>query len=81
MVKCEWCGKNFSAEKGHKRGPIWNTRYYCCKRCAIEGENNLTDEEKAEDNLSFKQRVGRFFKKLFLIAIVLLVIYIIANVL
>ena len=47
----------------------------------MEGENNLTDDDLAEDNLSFAQRTGRFVKKAIISIIIILTIFIIIGLL
>ena len=91
MANCEWCGKYFPDGKGYTGGPRWNRRYYCSKKCALEGENNLTSADEAEDNLSFAQRVGRFMsfaqrvgrfiKNLIITVVIILAILIIIGIL
>ena len=91
MANCEWCGRYFPDGKGYTGGPQWNRRYYCSKKCALEGENNLTsaDEaednltsaDEAEDNLSFAQRAGRFIKNLIITVTIILAIFIIIGIL
>lgn len=81
MANCEWCGKYFPDGKGYTGGPRWNRRYYCSKKCALEGENNLTSADEAEDNLSFTQRVGRFIKNLIITVIIIVAIIIILGLL
>ena len=58
-----------------------NRRYYCSKKCALEGENNLTSADEAEDNLSFAQRLGRFIKNLIITVVIILAILIIIGIL
>jgi len=81
MAYCEWCGRYFPDGEGYRGGPRWNRRYYCSKKCGMEGENNLTNADETEDNLSFAQRVGRFVKKLFITTIIIIVILIIIGLL
>ena len=81
MANCEWCGRRFPDGEGYRGGPRWNRRYYCSKKCALEGENNLTSTEEAEDNLSFAQRVGRFIKNLIITVIIIVAIIIILGLL
>lgn len=81
MANCEWCGRRFPDGEGYKGGPRWNRRYYCSKKCALEGENNLTSADEAEDNLSFAQRVGRFIKHLIITVIIIVAIIIIIGLL
>lgn len=81
MANCEWCGRYFPDGEGYRGGPRWNRRYYCSKKCAFEGENNLTSADEAEDNLSFAQRVGRFIKNLIITAIIIVAIIIIIGLL
>lgn len=81
MANCEWCGKYFPDGKGYTCGPRWNRRYYCSKKCALEGENNLTSADEAEDHLSFAQRVGRFIKNLIIMVVIILAILIIIGIL
>ena len=81
MANCEWCGKYFPDGKGYIGGPRRNRRYYCSKKCALEGENNLTSADEAEDNLSFAQRVGRFIKNLIITVVIILAILIIIGIL
>ena len=81
MANCEWCGRHFPDGEGYKGGPRWNRRYYCSKKCALEGENNLTSADEAEDNLNFAQRVGRFIKHLIIAVIIIVAIIIIIGLL
>ena len=81
MANCDWCGKYFRDGNGYTSGPRWNKRYYCSKKCALEGENSLTDDDLAEDNLSFAQRTGRFVKKAIISIIIILTIFIIIGLL
>ena len=81
MANCEWCGRHFPDGEGYKGGPRWNSRYYCSKKCALEGENNLTSADETEDNLNFAQRVGRFIKYLIITVIVIVAIIIIIGLL
>ena len=81
MANCEWCGKYYPNGKGYRGGPRWNRRYYCSKKCALEGENNLTGTDEAEDNLSFGQRAGRFVVKMIITVIVIVAILIIIGLL
>lgn len=79
MAYCEWCGKYFPDSKGYTGGPRWNRRYYCSKKCALEGENNLSTSDEAEDNMNFFQRLWRFIKGVLLVvAIIIGIIIIIA---
>ena len=79
MAHCKWCGKNIPEGEGDTRGPRWNRRYYCSMNCAMKGENNLTDKEKAEDNISFGRRMWRFFRKLIIIAVIIMIIILIMR--
>ena len=81
MANCEWCGRYFPDGKGYRGGPRWNRRYYCSKKCALEGENNLTSADEAEDNLSFVQRLVRFIMNLILAVIIIAAIIIIIGLL
>ena len=81
MANCEWCGKHFPDGEGYRGGPRWNRRYYCSKKCALEGENNLTSADEAEDNLSFVQRLVRFIMNLILAVIIIAAIIIIIGLL
>ena len=81
MANCEWCGRYFPDGEGYRGGPRWNRRYYCSKKCALEGENNLTSADEAEDSLSFAQRVGRFIKNLIITVIIIVAIIIIIGLL
>ena len=81
MANCEWCGKCFPDGKGYMGGPRWNKRHYSSKKCAMEGENNLTSADEAEDNLSFVQRTGRFIKNLVITVIIIVAIIIIIGLL
>jgi hypothetical protein len=47
----------------------------------LEGENNLTSADEAEDNLSFAQRVGRFIKNVIITVIIIVAIIIIIGLL
>jgi len=81
MANCEWCGKYFPNGKEYTGGPRWNKRHYCSKKCAMEGENNLTSADEAEDNLNFVQRAGRFIKNLVITVIIIVAIIIIIGLL
>ena len=81
MANCEWCGRYFPDGEGYRGGPRWNRRYYCSKKCALEGENNLTSADEAEDNLSFVQRLVRFIMNLILAVIIIAAIIIIIGLL
>ena len=81
MANCEWCGRYFPDGEGYKGGPRWNRRYYCSKKCALEGENNLTSADESEDNLRFAQSVGRLIKNLLFTVIIIFAIIIIIGLL
>lgn len=80
-IKCDWCGKRFDDETGWTAGPRWNKRYYCSKQCCIEGEDNLTDDEIREDNLSFGARLIRGIKNLIIRILLTILVLILLGIL
>jgi len=79
MRRCEWCGKPIPESEWYQGGPYWNRRYYCSKKCVLEGENNLTKSDIAEDNLTFSQRTVRFVKRVLIIIVIAIAILLIIS--
>ena len=79
MTTCEWCGRRFPDGEGYRGGPRWNRRYYCSRKCLLEGENNLSSADETEDNLSVFQRAGRWLKDLVITVVVIIVIIILIG--
>lgn len=84
MLKCDWCGRRYSEGDGWSAGPRWNKRHYCSKLCCNEGEDNLTEDEIREDNMSFGERLVRSIKNLIksfiLFVIVVAIIFILVAI-
>ena len=64
-----------------QRRPALEQTLLLFKEMRLEGENNLTSADEAEDNLSFAQRLGRFIKNLIITVIIIVAIIIIIGLL